>query len=543
MLESPFVWDTPRHVMGDTVFKSPLPDVAIPEVTVHGLIDAMTAEHSERTALIDGVSGRSITYRELGEASERVAAGLTAVGVQPGDTVALSAPNSVDWPIAALGVIRAGGVLTGTNPAYTSDELAHQLRDSGARAVISGSSVLETVTAAAQATGTVEELIVLDGPTPELDGMRVHAFSALGDSDAPPVTIEVDLDDVCALPYSSGTTGRSKGVRLTHRTLLANVCQTAALAPIEPGDQVLAFLPMFHIMGFSVVALGGLAKGATLVTLPGFEPRSFLGALQDQRIKTVFIVPPIANFLAAHPMVDEYDLSALETIGCGAAPLGAEMEEALGARLGCQMAQGYGMTESSGCISFPRFSSPLRSGSSGVLIPNTEAVIIDPLSGQRQPAGSTGELWFRGPQVFAGYLHNPQATAETIDADGWAHTGDLGHFDDDGFLHITDRLKELIKVKAFQVAPAELEALLMTHPQVEDAAVIGRPDERAGERPVAYVVARNEIRPDEIQEWVASRVAEYKQLAAVVRTDAIPKNASGKILRRVLRETDAATAA
>ena len=526
--------------MSDTIFRSPLPDVVIPEVTVPGLIEAAIAEHCERTALIDGVSGRSLTYSELGESIDRVAAGLAAADMQAGETVALAAPNSIDWPIAALGVIRAGGVLTGTNPAYTADELAHQLRDSGARTVIAGSSVLATVAAAAQAAGTVEELIVLGDSPPELDGIRASEFSALIDSDAPVPNVEFGLDDVCALPYSSGTTGRSKGVRLTHRTLLANICQVAAVAPIEPGDQVLAFLPMFHIMGFSVVALGGLTKGATLVTLPGFEPRSFLGALQGRRIKTVFIVPPVANFLAAHPMVDEYDLSALETIACGAAPLGAEMEEALGARLGCRMAQGYGMTESSGCISFPRFSSALRSGSSGVLVPNTEAVIVDPLTGERQPAGSTGELWFRGPQLFAGYLDNPEATAETIDAEGWAHTGDLGRFDEDGFLHITDRLKELIKVKAFQVAPAELEALLMTHPGVADAAVIGRPDERSGERPVAYVVARGELDPDELQGWVAARVADYKQLAAVVPTDEIPKNPSGKILRRVLREADAA---
>jgi acyl-CoA synthetase (AMP-forming)/AMP-acid ligase II len=524
--------------MATTIYRSPLPDIQIPEVTVTGLIDSVIAQHPGRIALVDALSGRAVTYEELGAAIERVAAGFAASGLLPGAIVAIVAPNSVDWPIAALGVMRAGGVLTGANPAYVTDELAHQFRDSGARVVIAALEVLEAVAAAAVAAGSVEELIVLSDSAPEVDGIRVTPFSAVAESDAPLPALEASLDDVCALPYSSGTTGRSKGVRLTHRTLVANICQVGALAPVAAGDRVLSFLPMFHIMGFAIVALGGLTKGATLVTLPGFEPRSFLAAIQDQRIKTVFVVPPIANFLAAHPMVDEFDLSSLQTIGCGAAPLGAATEETLRARIGCQMAQGYGMTESGGCISYPRFDIGACLGSSGVLIPNTEAVIVDPVSGESQPAGSTGELWFRGPQVFAGYLHNPKATAETIDPEGWVHTGDLGHFDDDGHLYITDRLKELIKVKGFQVAPAELEALLLTHPNVADTAVVGRPDERSGERPVAYIVAHGDIDPDEIQAWVAGRVSDYKQLAAVVLIDTIPKSPSGKILRRVLRETD-----
>ena len=297
---------------------------------------------------------------------------------------------------------------------------------------------------------------------------------------------------------------------------------------------------MFHIMGFAVVALGGLAKGATLVTLPGFEPRSFLSAIHDYRVTTVFVVPPIANFLASHPMADEFDLSSLETVGCGAAPLGSATEAAIASRFGCLVAQGYGMTESSGCISYPVFSQDPRAGASGVLLPNTEGMIIEPSSGEALGAGATGEVWFRGPQVFTGYLNNPEATAHTINKEGWVLTGDLGHFDDDGFLHITDRLKELIKVKGFQVAPAELEALLHTHPDINDVAVIGRPDDRAGEVPVAYVVAvRDGVTANAITDWMAERVSDYKKLAEVVFTDAIPKNPSGKILRRMIRDTDA----
>lgn len=246
------------------------------------------------------------------------------------------------------------------------------------------------------------------------------------------------------------------------------------------------------------------------------------------------MVPPVAIFLATHPLVDDFEVSSIATLGCGAAPLGAETERTLRSRLGCQVAQGYGMTESSGCISYPQFDDIEATGSSGALLPNTEAIVVDVATGDAQPIGSTGEVWFRGPQVFAGYLGNAEATAATVDHGGWVHTGDLGHFDRSGYLHITDRLKELIKVKGFQVAPADLEALLLTHPHVADVAVIGRPDDRSGERPVAYVVGAPGIDAGEVQAWVADRVSDYKQLADVVVTDAIPRNPSGKILRRML---------
>lgn len=526
-----------------TVFRSRTADIDIPSVTLTGLVEAAVQRHADATAVIDGLSGQSLTYRELGRSIEQVASGLETDGLLPGDVAAIVAPNSLDWLVAALGVIRAGGVVTGANPACVVDELVHQFRDSQARVAFVSSATFDVAAVAAQQAGCVEYLVALDEIGGPALGLPVLAFSDLAsgaDVDAGAGQNRTEANQVCALPYSSGTTGRSKGVRLTHRSMVSNISQVAAVAPVNAGDRVLAFLPMFHIMGFAVVALGGLVKGATLVTLPGFEPRSFLTAIQSHRVTNLFVVPPIANFLAAHPMIDEFDLSSVATLGCGAAPLGAETERLLRNRLGCDMAQGYGMTESSGCISYPQFGDVAATGSSGGLLPNTEAMVVDPETGRPQPAGATGELWFRGPQVFDGYLDNPDATAETIDADGWVHTGDLGHFDAAGFLHITDRLKELIKVKGFQVAPADLEALLLTHPAVADVAVIGRTDERAGERPVAYVVGESGSRTDvdEIAAWVAERVSHYKRLAEVVLVEAIPRNPSGKILRRVLRALD-----
>jgi 4-coumarate--CoA ligase len=299
----------------------------------------------------------------------------------------------------------------------------------------------------------------------------------------------------------------------------------------------LAFLPMFHIAGF-IVMLNGLAAGATLVTVPRFEPEPFLKALQDHRVTHLGVVPPVLHFLAMHPLIDTYDLSSLQKITCGAAPLGRALEQMASERLTCEVRQAYGMTEASGVIT-ASYLGRIRRGSSGELLPGTQARIVDPVTHADLERDANGELWFRGPQAFQGYLNNPKMTAETITPDGWVRTGDIGYFDRDGYLFITDRLKELIKVKGYQVAPAELEALLYTHPSVADAAVIGRPDERAGEMPVAYVVPRGGLDRQELKGWVAQRVGEYKQLGDVVFCESIPKSPAGKILRRVLRAQDA----
>ncbi|HEX5096196.1 MAG TPA: AMP-binding protein, partial [Acidimicrobiia bacterium] len=255
------------------------------------------------------------------------------------------------------------------------------------------------------------------------------------------------------------------------------------------------------------------------------------------KITRSFIAPPVAVALAKHPIVDNYDLSSLEQIFSGAAPLSAELALEVGKRLGCEVVQGYGMTELSP-VSHLTPKGQFKPGSVGVTAPNTETMIVDPATQGPLGIDADGEVWVRGPQVMAGYLNNPKATADTIDRDGWLHTGDIGHIDEDGHLYIVDRLKELIKYKGFQVAPAELEALLLTHPSVADAAVIGRPDEACGEIPIAFVVLKPDqtCTEDDIKTFVAGQVATYKQLREVHFIDAVPKSASGKILRRVLRD-------
>jgi acyl-CoA synthetase (AMP-forming)/AMP-acid ligase II len=349
--------------------------------------------------------------------------------------------------------------------------------------------------------------------------------------------VPVGPDDVVALPYSSGTTGLAKGVMLTHKNLVANVAQTLGAIPSAPDERLMAVLPFFHIYGMQCMMNCGLRAGATVITLPRFDLEQFLRAHQDYRITRSFVAPPIVLALAKHPLVDSFDLSHLRLVNSGAAPLKAELAAECGKRLGCDVIQGYGMTELSP-VSHLTPAGWFRPGSVGITAPSTQTRIVDPATGADRDTGEEGEVWVRGPQVMKGYLNNPQATAATVDAEGWLRTGDLGYVDADGHLYVVDRLKELIKYKGFQVPPAELEAVLLRHPDVVDAAVIGLPDDEAGEISVGYVVLRPAAAasPEEIMRFVAGEVAHYKQIRRLEVIDAIPKSAAGKILRRVLRD-------
>jgi 4-coumarate--CoA ligase len=326
-----------------------------------------------------------------------------------------------------------------------------------------------------------------------------------------------------------------KGVQLTHRNLVANVLQVQATLGLKPGDATLAFLPYFHIYGMTVLMNLYLAVGGLQVTLPRFELEAALRLIQAHRMRQLFVAPPVVLGLARHPLVDTFDLSSLAFVLSGAAPLGAELAEAAAARLGCPMIQGYGMTEMSP-VSHCTPPGRNRPGTSGTAVAGTECRLVDPETGRDCALGGTGELWVRGPQVMLGYHDNPAATAATLSEDGWLRTGDLATIDADGYLTIVDRVKELIKVSGFQVAPAELEALLLGHPGVQDVAVIGIPDDQCGEAPKAFVVAGTAA-PDlaELQRFLAPHVAPYKQLRAIEIVEAIPKSPSGKILRRQLR--------
>lgn len=518
------------------IFRSPYEDVCVPEVSLTDFIFEKAAEHADKPALIEGATGRAYTYGELQEAIGRVAAGLAARGFEKGDVLAIFSPNLPEYAVVFYAVARLGGVNTTVNPLYTADELAHQLRTSHAKFIVTIPELLNKATEATKHS-SVRELFVfgagVEGATP---------FSVLLDNDArdaPRIEI-APRTDLVALPFSSGTTGVAKGVMLTHYNMVANLCQIDASGHAQAHDTFVCALPLFHIYGMTVIMSFGLYKGATLVILPRFDLEQLLDLMRRHRVTMAHFVPPILLALTKHSLTDNlgrsYDLSHLETVFSAAAPLGAEMAHAASRHLGCRVKQGYGMTEASPATHMaPHDAQWEKYGSVGMPVSNTECKIIDTQTGAELDANQEGEILIRGPQVMQGYLNNTEATAQAIDADGWLHTGDIGYADEDGAFFIVDRAKELIKYKGFQVAPAELEAVLLTHPSVADAAVVPSPDDEAGEVPKAFVVARHDtVDSSEILAFVAARVAPYKKIRKIELIQQIPKSPSGKILRRLL---------
>jgi acyl-CoA synthetase (AMP-forming)/AMP-acid ligase II len=511
------------------IFRSPFPEVEIPEVSLPEFVFARTSERAGKPALIDGVSGRVYTHGEIAALVRRAAAGLARRGFRKGDVLALFSPNLPEYAVAFHAAATLGGATTTINPLYTVEEVSKQLTDAGAKYMVTVPPLVGKAAEACEGSG-VEELFVFG----EAEGATPFAALLEGDDDPPRVEINA-REDVVALPYSSGTTGESKGVCLTHRNLAANLAQIEGTRHASSEDTFVCVLPMFHIYGLNVILNYGLYAGATTVTLPRFDLEQTLRVVEDYRVTLGHFVPPIILALARHPSVENYDLSSLKTIFSGAAPLGEHVQRECARRLGCYIKQGYGMTETSPATHMvPHEPGRERFGSVGVLTPNTECKVIDLLSGTELGTEEEGEICVRGPQVMQGYLNKPEATARTIDSDGWLHTGDIGYADAEGCFYIVDRAKELIKYKGFQVAPAELEAVLLTHPAVADCAVIPCPDDEAGEVPVAYVVLRGETEAAEIISYVAERVAPHKKVRRVEVIEQIPKSPSGKILRRVL---------
>ena len=447
--------------------------------------------------------------------------------------LALCAPNSIEFVLAWYAASSIGAIVTTLNPASTADELAHQLRQAGARWLVTTDGLYEDkLRGAAHAAGIAGTYLI-----GSVDASRANAtaFDELRSAvETDPAPVRVSPRDLAFLPFSSGTTGLPKSVMLTHHNLVANLCQMRSAHPLREDDVVLAVLPLFHIFGFQVSLNLALRAGATVVIMPRFDLKAVLNAIQTYGVTRAEVVPPIALALANSELVDRYYLASLRTLTVGAAPLGPDLARACADRIDCRIKQGYGMTELGGGTHIIPDEGPDRLDGIGPALPGVECRVVHPETGSDMDPGEPGELWIRSESAMRGYLGDPHATAAMIDADGWVHTGDIVTVDEDGWFQVTDRIKELIKYKGFQVAPAELEGILLTHPAVADAAVVRSPDEQAGEVPKAFIVPRGPVTSDELMTWLAERVAPYKRVRRVEFVERIPKSPSGKILRRLL---------
>jgi len=505
-----------------------LPGPAIPDLTLPQFVLCSANRRGSKRALVDAATGQEISYAGLAEAVQEIGAGLSARGLHPGDVLALCAPNSIEFAVAWFAAASIGAVVTTVNPQCTRDEIARQLRQTGARWLVTTAGPtgqkLRGVTAE---TAITETIMIGDSAAGTIPFWSLRAT-------APAPTGPVSASDVALLPTSSGTTGLPKSVELTHRNLVASLGQTWLAHQVTEDDVVMAALPLFHIYGLQITLNLALVAGATVIIVPRFGLDVFLRAVQEYGITRAEVVPPMVLGLATAAAVDDYDLSSLRLLTSAAAPLGADLARACAQRLGCRIKQAYGMTEVSGGTHIAPDDGPDRPDSIGPALPGVECRIVDPGTGAELRPGQPGELLVRTAGAMRGYLGDPEATAATIDAAGWVHTGDIVTAGQDGWFRVADRVKELIKYKGYQVAPAELESVLLAHPAVADAAVVRKPDAMAGEVPKAFVVLRAPATAEELMAWVAERVAGYKRVRQVVFTDSIPRSPAGKILRRLL---------
>jgi acyl-CoA synthetase (AMP-forming)/AMP-acid ligase II len=510
--------------------------------TVPALTLRRAAEQPAAVALIDGATGLTLTRGDLAGQSAALAAGLQARGIGAGDLVALAMPNLAWWPVAALGVWRAGAAIVPLSPLWTVPEAARVLEPVRPRLAIAFGPLSPLVRAAFDEAGIEAQVFsVGEGPA-EATPIAELLSAPAGDPTAPPA---LELGDLAAVPFSSGTGGLPKGVRLTHGNLGAAAATTIATlgagSPLDERAVILGCAPFFHALGLSLSLTGGLAAGARIVTMPRPQLDTFLELVAEHRVTHTAVPPMMVNALARDPRVDEHDLSSLATIATGGAAIPPHLISEVRARLGVVMAEGYGITEATCTVAGP-LGRPNTPGATGWLVPGMEARIVDPETGEDAPDGEPGEILLRGPQIMSGYYGRAEETAATIDSDGWMRTGDLSAIRPDGQLEIRGRLKELIKVNGAAVAPAEVELVLRQHPAVRDAGVIGRPDPRRGEAPVAFVSINSEIEPLELVAFVAERVAGYKQLRELHVIDEVPRLPTGKLIRQALQAlADSAT--
>ncbi|XP_062078640.1 4-coumarate--CoA ligase CCL1 [Humulus lupulus] len=526
------------------IFRSKLPDIYIPNhLPLHSYCFENISQFKDRPCLINGATGEIITYADVDLTSRKVAAGLDKLGIKQGDVIMLLLQNSPEFVYAFLAASYIGAIITTANPFYTPAEVAKQAAASKTKLVITLAGYIDKVKEFTGGESGVKVMCV-DAPPPESECLHFSELTQADETEIP--AVKIHPDDVVALPYSSGTTGLPKGVMLTHKGLVTSVAQQVdgdnPNLYFHQNDVILCVLPLFHIYSLNSILLCGLRVGAAILIMQKFEISKLLELIEKFKVTIAPFVPPIVLSVAKCPDLHRYDLSSIRTVMSGGAPMGKELEDAVKEKLPhAKLGQGYGMTEAgpvlSMCLAFAKEPFPIKSGACGTVVRNAEMKIVDPDTGASLPRNQSGEICIRGKQIMKGYINDAEATKGTIDEGGWLHTGDIGFIDNDDELFIVDRLKELIKYKGFQVAPAELESMLISHPNITDAAVVPMKDEAAGEVPVAFVVRSNgsKITEEDIKQYISKQVVFYKRINKAFFIEEIPKNPSGKILRKILR--------
>ncbi|ESQ47751.1 hypothetical protein EUTSA_v10020406mg [Eutrema salsugineum] len=541
---------TDQEPSQDFIFRSKLPDISIPNHLpltdyVFQKFSGDGDGDSTTTCLIDGVTGRIFTYADVQINLRRIAAGIHRLGIRHGDTVMLLLPNSPEFALSFLAVAYLGAVSTTANPYYTQSEISKQAKASAAKMIITKRCYVDKLTNLKN-----DGVLIVCVNDDDDHGVSLAdgcvSFKELTQADETELPKpEISPEDTVAMPYSSGTTGLPKGVMITHKGLVTSIAQKVdgenPNVNFTADDVILCFLPMFHIYALDALMLSAMRVGAAILIVPRFELNLVMELIQRYKVTVVPVAPPVVLAFVKSPETEKYDLSSVRMMLSGAATLKKELEDAVRLKFpNAIFGQGYGMTESgtvAKSLAFAKNPFKTKSGACGTVIRNAEMKVVDTITGVSLPRNKSGEICIRGDQVMKGYLNDPEATARTIDKDGWLHTGDIGFVDDDDEIFIVDRLKELIKFKGYQVAPAELEALLISHPSIEDAAVVAMKDEVADEVPVAFVVRSegSQLTEDGVKSYVSKQVVHYKRIKMVFFIEAIPKAASGKILRKELR--------
>ncbi|XP_033346249.1 4-coumarate--CoA ligase 1-like [Bombus vosnesenskii] len=538
---------------GKKIFLSPFGEFTPTKMLVQEYIWKNATKFADNIALECSVTGRKYTYSEAKDATNYIGRSLINMGLRKGDVVALISPNYPEAILGTIGILEADLIVTTVNPTYTSDEIKRQLKIANAKAVITVAEIAPIVLQASRdilASGG-HLVVIEDGSGPIPDGTVPFKDLIARGKTLPPITsYQMSPNDLAVLPFSSGTTGLPKGVMLTHNNLVSNMqmveqtCEEKMWQTTTTDFQEVLplILPFFHIFGLNGMVLPRIASGAKLITIPKFTPELFISVLMKHKVTGLYIVPPILLFLNACTYIKKQVYESMHHFISGAAPLSQTDVENFYQKYQLspdqlKLCQGYGLTETSPVVTLDVGDS--KPGSVGRNIVGCEVRLVDPSTNEDiSEQGQVGEIWVRGPHVMKGYLNNESATNEMIVENGWLKTGDIAYYDKDSNFFITDRMKELIKVKGFQVPPAEMEAVLRSHPDIQEAAVIGVPDERCGEIPKAFVVTTkgSKVTEEDIKDFIKSKVSEYKQLrGGVTFINEIPKNASGKILRSKLR--------